>query len=141
MSDSDEWRRAHLTETYKSLITLSVEALKMLALVNGGAAVALLTYLGNLVSHDSSGRVPLPRLTFSLEAYCGGLLLTVLAFVAAYLSQNRLYNEERDLYYGRSVRRRHQWGVRLGGALAILSAAAFGLGSLAAARVLLGGSG
>ncbi len=36
----------HLQETYKSLITISVECLKMLAIVNGGAAVAVLTYLG-----------------------------------------------------------------------------------------------
>jgi hypothetical protein len=33
-----EWQRAHLTETYKSLITTSVEALKIMALVNSGAA-------------------------------------------------------------------------------------------------------
>ena len=47
-----EW---HLTETYKTLITLTVEALKMLALVNGGAAVAVLTYLGNLSARSQSG--------------------------------------------------------------------------------------
>jgi hypothetical protein len=39
-SPASEW---HLTETYKGLITLSVEALKMLALANGGAAVGVLT--------------------------------------------------------------------------------------------------
>jgi hypothetical protein len=31
----------HITETYKGLINLSIEALKTLALVNGGAAIAL----------------------------------------------------------------------------------------------------
>ena len=46
----------HLQETYKSLITISVECLKMLAIVNGGAAVAVLTYLGNLASHTPSGQ-------------------------------------------------------------------------------------
>jgi hypothetical protein len=38
---------AHYTETYKSLITLSVEGFKFCALANGGAAVALLACLGN----------------------------------------------------------------------------------------------
>ena len=36
----------HPEETYKSLITISVELLKALALINGGAAVAILAYLG-----------------------------------------------------------------------------------------------
>jgi hypothetical protein len=40
----------HPEETFKSLIAISLELLKMLALVNGGAAVALLAYLGNLAS-------------------------------------------------------------------------------------------
>ena len=35
----------HLEETYKGLVPLSIEAIKMLALVNGGAAVAILAYL------------------------------------------------------------------------------------------------
>jgi len=39
-------RSFHPEETYKSLITISVELLKALALINGGAAVAILAYLG-----------------------------------------------------------------------------------------------
>jgi hypothetical protein len=34
----------HLEETHKALIPLSIEAIKTLALVNGGAAVAILAY-------------------------------------------------------------------------------------------------
>jgi hypothetical protein len=57
----------HLTETYKSLITLTVEALKMLALINGGAAIAILTYVGNL--HYTSRR----RDTSRISSFpCGG---------------------------------------------------------------------
>jgi hypothetical protein len=48
----------HPEETFKSLITISIELLKMLALVNGGAAVALLAYLGNLASRASGARPP-----------------------------------------------------------------------------------
>jgi hypothetical protein len=48
----------HPEETFKSLITISVEALKTLALVNGGAAVALLAYLGNLAARTPAVRLP-----------------------------------------------------------------------------------
>src|SRR6266511_603464 len=89
----------HLQETYKSLITISVECLKMLAIV---------TYLGNLV-----GRAPTQPLGIHIKPallwYCGGLLATVLAFVLSYLVQLQLFNEESALYSGRSVRRKHQW--------------------------------
>jgi hypothetical protein len=83
----------HPEETYKSLITISVEALKMVALINGGAAVALLAYLGNLTSH-SGGRRP-PNMTWALMCFAIGLFFTVLAFISSYFTQLRLYNEDR----------------------------------------------
>lgn len=36
----------HALETYKSLITVSMEGLKTLLLINGGAVVAMLAFLG-----------------------------------------------------------------------------------------------
>ena len=69
----------------QGLITISVEGLKILALVNGGAAVAVLTYLGNLASRSSSP-VHVPRIKPALLWYCGGLLASVLAFTVAYLT-------------------------------------------------------
>jgi hypothetical protein len=47
--NGDPWKW-HLEETYKALVPLSIEALKILALANGGACVALLTFCGNLAS-------------------------------------------------------------------------------------------
>ena len=47
----------HIGETFKGLITLSIELLKALLLINGGAAVAILAYLGNLV-HGSGAHLP-----------------------------------------------------------------------------------
>jgi hypothetical protein len=35
----------HAIETFKSMIQISVEGMKLLGLLNGGAAVALLPYL------------------------------------------------------------------------------------------------
>jgi len=64
----------------------------MLALANGGAAVALLAYLGN-VAHNP-GLHP-PDLINALRCFCGGLFVTLLAVIFAYLTQLKLYNEER----------------------------------------------
>ena len=50
-----EW---HIVETFKGLINLSIEGLKALLLINGGAAVAILAYLGNLASRASVAHLP-----------------------------------------------------------------------------------
>ena len=46
--NSPQIQKEHAIETYKSLVQISVEGMKLLALLNGGAVVALLAYLGNL---------------------------------------------------------------------------------------------
>jgi hypothetical protein len=38
----------HAVETFESIIQISLTGLKLLALFNGGAAVAVLAYLGNV---------------------------------------------------------------------------------------------
>ena len=126
----------HLSETYKGLITLSVEALKMLALVNGGAAVAVLTYLGSLVS-----RAPVahqPEIKPALLWYCGGLLATLMAFLFAYVTQLRLYNEEKARHELRPIRTIHTVGIIFAWLLALFSAVAFGVGCWSAATALAG---
>jgi hypothetical protein len=125
----------HLTETYKALITLSVEALKMLALVNGGAAIAVLTYLGNLAAR-SPPPVHLPQMKPALLWYCGGLVATVMAFIVAYVAQLRLYNEETALRGGGRVWRLHGLGIAIGCLLAFFAALSFGLGCWCAAGAL-----
>lgn len=125
-----EW---HLAETYKALITISVEALKLLALANGGAAVAVLTYLGNLAGKPGAH---LPDLKPTLLWYSGGLFATIFAFVIAYVSQLRLFVEERARHSGKPFRVLHWIGVLTGVLLALIASVAFGLGSWAAADAL-----
>jgi quinol-cytochrome oxidoreductase complex cytochrome b subunit len=125
----------HLTETYKSLITLTVEALKMLALVNGGAAIAILTYLGNLASRQPA-MGHLPDIKFALWCYSGGVAATTLAFIFAYATQLRLFIEERDRRGGPPRRTLHWGGVTVGILLALGAAGAFAAGSLFAATAI-----
>jgi hypothetical protein len=125
----------HLTETYKSLITLTVEALKMLALVNGGAAIAILTYVGNLAVRQPPP-TNLPHIKCALLCYCGGVAASTLAFIFAYGTQLRLFIEERDRRGGPNRRMLHWIGVTIGILLALVAAGAFGAGCLYAATAI-----
>ena len=129
MSQDNNW---HLQETYKGLISLSVEALKMLALVNGGAAIAILTYIGNLASHQQLNG-PLPRTRFALVCFSLGVFAVALAFIVAYVAQGMLYREERP---GGSRSGRHSLVVSLGIFLAVVSALSFAVGCISAANAL-----
>jgi hypothetical protein len=77
----------HWLETYKSLVTLATEGFKFCALANGGAAVALLAYLGNVAGKTGSA----PDMRCSMAAFLGGLGACGFAMFFAYLTQlNRL---------------------------------------------------
>ena len=79
----------HWLETYKSLITLSIEGFKFSALANGGAAVALLAYLGNVAGKG----VPVPNMSCPMSIFMIGLTVNGLAMLFAYLTQFALLNE------------------------------------------------
>src|SRR5574341_572110 len=109
-------QKEHAIETFKSLIQISVEGLKLLALLNGGAAVALLAYLGNVAGKGlSPADMRLP-----MACYLVGLLLCGLAFAASYLTQLRLYNESMG-QSGTSVISHHTFWLWSGMTLALLS--------------------
>jgi hypothetical protein len=99
-----EW---HLEETYKGLLTLGIETLKVFFLLNGGALVTSLAYLGNQSSrialkHDLHiGRV--------LFCFWVALVLTAIAFVLAYIMQLVLYGEELKRCDQQPFKRRHQY--------------------------------
>lgn len=115
---------AKAIETFKSMVGLATEGLKALLLVNGGAVVALLTYVGS-----SKGPAPSPS-SFALPAsmFLLGLILCVGAFCTAYATQYYLYNEqfpERG-FKPRSHMRYFKWTATL----VALSLVAFSAGAL-----------
>ena len=81
----------HQHETYKSMVTISVEAMKFSALANGGAAVALLAYLGNVISKGPENLVP--DMSTAMFWFVAGLMCSGLLIAAAYLTQLSLFNE------------------------------------------------
>jgi hypothetical protein len=83
----------HAVETFKSLIQISLEGLKLLALFNGGAAVAVLAYMQTVAGKG----LPVPDLRDSMTCYLFGLVTCGLAFLAGYVTQFFLYNVRQAL--------------------------------------------
>jgi len=108
----------------------------MLALVNGGAAVAILAYLGNIAGHAPT--VPQPDMICPLAWFCAGLLAAAITFIFAHWTQLLLFQEESDKADGKSVSRhvRHEHGFMLGYLLLLFAAVAFGIGCITAASAI-----
>ncbi len=69
----------HGQETYKSMLAISAEGIKSLLLINGGAIVAILSFLGS--SNDGKSVVQLS--TFPLASYALGMTFSVLTFISS----------------------------------------------------------
>lgn len=112
----------HWLETYKSLVTLSVEGFKFCALANGGAAVALLSYLGNVVGKGATT----PNMSVPMAWFLGGLVVCGVAMLFGYLTQLKVLNE-----IGRSPQPvvSHDWRLWVPIALFAGSICAFSVGS------------
>jgi hypothetical protein len=89
MPKRTQFQEDHRLETYKSLITLSTEGFRLAALSNGGAAVALLAYLGTVAGKPGS----VPDMRYAMACFLGGLCACGLSVSFAYLAQLRLFNE------------------------------------------------
>lgn len=73
-------------EMFKSVIDAGKEALKAAMLINGGAVVALLGFMGAVISKGLSNKLGL-ALTTPLIAFGAGVLAAGLAFGFRYISQ------------------------------------------------------
>lgn len=80
--------------TYESQISFATEALKLLGLANGAAAIGLLTF----VSDTSANGEAAANLVCPALAFCIGLLFCMIAFVGCYYCQMFLmkYWSERE---------------------------------------------
>lgn len=114
--------REHWLETYKSLIAISIEGFKFLALANGGSAVALLAYLGNVAGKGALA----PDMRCPMLAFLVGLAACGLSMLFAYLTQFKLLGE-----IGRSEQPqfRHSWFFSSAIIFFLCSIVAFGVGS------------
>jgi hypothetical protein len=119
----------HRIETYKSLIKISVEGFKALLLINAGAIVALLAYLGQATNGaEAAKHASQPLLLFVLGTSAAALL-----FFGSYFTQFFLYNES---LCGKRGRIPHMWVVYSTGVCALLSVVFFLWGAWAGISML-----
>lgn len=78
----NSWR----LEGFRQVIALGQSTLKNIMLINGGAAVALLAFLGNLINSKSAA-VPLLPFANSMLAFVVGVFLAGAAYGLTYFSQ------------------------------------------------------
>ncbi len=78
--------QAHKLEMFRATNTAGQNALRTSFLMNGGASVAILTFIGHLAT-NTSGKVPIPLLAPSLAIFVFGVLLVAFASGATYLAQ------------------------------------------------------
>ncbi len=85
----------HNLEMLRATITTGQSALKSALLINGGAAVALLAFIGSAGSAWSSNKIAeaLPDISAALLLYVFGVLAAAVAAGATYLSQAGYGNE------------------------------------------------
>lgn len=121
----ESFEKERAVETYKSLIQFSIETMKTLLLLNGGAVVALLAYLGNITNKGSC----VPDMRWPMGAFITGLFFCGLTFILSYLTQLRLHQENMS---GRKEGffTRHQTWLNFAAGSAILSVVCFICGSI-----------
>src|SRR6266511_1626140 len=79
----------HRLELLKSVVAAGESSLKMLLLINGGAAVALLAFLGNVLTKDklpAGVTAAVPKFTTGLLRYATGVAIVGVAAVLRFLA-------------------------------------------------------
>lgn len=81
--NSPEWR----IENLKGTITLAAQTIKSLELINGAAAVGLLTFYGHVAVGSTASSINRCALIVALVSFGLGVLSATICGLAAYLSQ------------------------------------------------------
>ena len=120
----------HALETYKSLIGFGTETLKALQLLNGGAIVALLAYLGQTKTEPAvAHNIGCPLILFII-----GLSVSTFAFLLAYVTQFSLFNESVNPNY---KGKRHTFWLLLAITCLFLGLIFFVAGALSGVKALV----
>lgn len=117
----------HRLETYKSMISFSVEGFKYAALLNGGAAAGMVATIDKL--HTA---MRLDSIKYAMTCFIGGLCFNGFAIMFAYMTQTALFNESQKV-----LRKGfHRWPLDISGILFVISMLMFSTGALVAVNGL-----
>ena len=140
--ESQERRTAHYIETYKALFVLGPFAIKLISVLNGGAALALLTYATQVRESIGDGggeRTTLGILIPAFVLLVLGLVVTGVSAVVGYISQLELFQSSK-FQTGTSLAVRSERRARIllwcSIGLAIAALLLFAVGSIYAAVAL-----
>jgi hypothetical protein len=114
----------HALETYKGLIQLGQSVLCLLSILNGGAAIAILAFVGDALPSSQEISITGPILLF-----VAGLGLAGATAVVSYIMQLRLYGET----IGTAEGNLHSVWLKIAIVLSVLSLIAFCVGAVWAA--------
>ena len=95
--------RSGVLEVFKSQITFAGSALKTLILVNGGAAVALLSLVGNLWSKTQTGTLAVPEQLINATTLLSVGVLVGAAASALVGSQNKKMSHKLAIGHHKSI--------------------------------------
>jgi hypothetical protein len=84
--ETNKQRHEWQLEAFRSVIQSGQSALKSCVLINGGAAVALLAFVGHLVE-QAKPAIPVRSLAYAMTVFVGGVFAGGLASGITYLSQ------------------------------------------------------
>lgn len=115
-------------ESFKQVIALGQSTLKSIMLINGGAAVALLAFLGNLLGKSNSAVGLLP-FAGSMRVFVIGVFLSAIAYALTYFSQ---------LFYNGAKSWQQRTGLVLHVLTSVAGAASLGAFLCGANRAYLG---
>ncbi|MDK4215887.1 hypothetical protein [Pantoea agglomerans] len=122
-------KNAFQIETFKSVITVGANACRAFMIMNGGAAIALLAFLGNIWEKDSAPAAS-KAIALSLAIFCAGVLASGLCAGLTYFAQSAYGNSE--------LAKNKKWALSgqilnvLACISGLLSLVAFGFGSFSA---------
>lgn len=127
-NEREKHNLSHSLETYKSLISISIESFKFLALANGGAAVALLAYLGNVAGKS----VPNVDMSYPMFAFVLGLVFCGLSMIFGYATQIKLLNQNNS---SKNFSDKHENFLQIAAVLYLLSLISFCFGAVLAVDI------
>lgn len=103
-----EFARADAMERVKAQLALADAAIKSLILANGGAMVALFTFIGSMTAKPGAMSFGAGNIWYAFASFVGGLVMALLCYICAFVSQDRFYNQSmREVW-------RHQDGLDVG---------------------------
>jgi len=111
----------HVEETYKSMIQISMTVMRFILVANGGAAVALLSFAGNLYV---KGEIP-PNFTNGMFCFIAGVVFGGLTAVFAYMTQLTLFRED----MGRKEENKHHMWMYAAACCGLFGIVCFGVGA------------